>query len=199
MLNKVYSGILAGLFLSSVMIFDAVAIQQDNQKKTLIITDFDSKEEKNNIDGGGFAVWEKNPHKENRSCQFSFFEPGRDDCLYCLRLEYDVKLPNSPYGGFCILFDDLDLTQYRKFSFWVKGDKLAGYTSYFKVEFKNEKENSSVIVYGVSDEWRQIEIPLSKFNIKDWAKITEFVIIFEDKEVSRKKGAIYIDDIAVIK
>ncbi len=199
MSNKIYSGALTALLLFSAVTVSATPAEQDEQKKILIIADFESGEARNNIYGGYFGVWERNSNKEIRGCRMSFCEPGRDDSVYCLRLEYDVNFPNSPYTGLWLLFDDLDLTSYKKLSFWAKGDGKTGYTRYFKVEFKNDNESASVITPSIPDEWRQIEIPLSKFNINDRTKITEFVIVFEDKEVSKKKGVIYIDDIALNK
>lgn len=197
MSNKIYSGALTVLLLFSAITVSAGPAEQDEQKKILIIADFESGEARNNIYGGYFGVWERNSNEETRGCRMSFYKPGRDDSVYCLKLEYDVNFPNSPYTGLWLLFDDLDLTPYTRLSFWAKGDGKTGYTRYFKVEFKNDNESASVITPPISDKWRRIEIPLSKFNINDRTKITEFVIVFEDKEVSKKKGAIYIDDIAV--
>lgn len=201
MSNKVYRGVFTGLLLFLAVISGAAATpaDQDKQKKILIIADFESGEERNNVDGGYFGVWERNSNENIRGCQISFFELGRKDSAYCLKLKYDVGPPNSPYAGFWLLFDDLDLNPYKKLSFWARGDKKAGYTRYFKVEFKNDNETGFVITPPIAETWQRIEIPLSKFNINDWTKITEFVIVFEDKEVSKKKGAIYIDDIAVEK
>lgn len=169
----------------------------NGQKHVLQVTDFDSKEERNNIDGGYFGVWQKDPDDDTQGCRMRFFEPGRGGFGYCLELEYDVDSPNPAYNGFWLLFDDLNLSSYKKVSFWVKGDKKAGYTQQFKIELKSEEEVGSVIVSDVSDKWRRIEIPLDEFSaMKDLSRITEFVIVFEDRITTKKEGAIYIDNLA---
>lgn len=169
----------------------------NGQKQVLIVTDFDSKEERNNIDGGYFGVWQKDSDDDTQSCRMNFFEGGRDDSGYCLKLEYDVNSPKPAYNGLWLLFDDLNLNSYKKVSFWVKGDKETGYTRQFKVELKNEEEAASVIVSNISDEWRRIEIPFNEFGtVKEWSKMTEFVIVFEDRTMTKREGAIYIDDLS---
>ena len=87
------------------------------------------------------------------------------------------------------------------FAFKVKGDGKIGYTTVFKVELKNtNKQVGRYYVTNVTDQWQDMVIPLKDFKgINDFSNLTEFVIVFEDRIASNKKGVIYIDDIKFVK
>lgn len=167
--------------------------------KLFMIADFESGATPNNI-GGGFGVWNKDPNDQTQGCKMYFIAPGHDDNGQAIKLSYDVDSPNPSYNGFWMKLEDVDLSDYKKVSFWLKGDKDAGYSSKFKLELKNASEVAPLYVEDVSDNWTLIEIPLSNFGrITDWSKMKEFVIVFEDSQATQKTGAICIDDVAFIK
>lgn len=165
----------------------------------LMLADFNSGTAPNNI-GGGLGAWDKDPNDETQGCKTSFISPGYGDEGYSLMLTYDVDSPNPAYNGFWMKLENIDVSNYSKISFRVKGDKDAMYTKRFKVELKNLKEMSPYYVDEITDDWTQIEIPLSYFyRISDWTKMNEFVIVFEDTKATQKTGIIYIDDISFLK
>ena len=88
-------------------------------------------------------------------------------------------------------------TAYNTISFYVKGDKNAGFTKRLKVEMKDMTNKSSpYIVTGITDAWQKVSIPFEKFRrITDWSATNELVFVFDDINSSPKTGAVYVDQI----
>ena len=162
----------------------------------LVIADFDSGTQPNNV-GGKYGAWDKDPNDATQSAKASEVEPGYDGKGKALKLTYDVDSPNPAYNGFWMKMEGQDASQYGKLTLYVKGDEKEGYTTKFKIELKNDTESAPYYVTNVSDNWEKIEIPVSEFTgITDWTKMTEFVIVFEDGQVTQKTGSIYVDQVA---
>jgi hypothetical protein len=160
------------------------------------IANFESKEERNDYDGGYFGIWNRDPDDVSQGCRMSFTEPGLGNAGNCLRLDYDVDSFHDAYNGFWLLFIDLDLTAYSNLCFYIRSDTQTGSTANILVELKNEEEGGRTFVDGITTDWKLVTIPLLEFGgINDWTKMTEFVIVFEDKFVTKKVGSLYIDNI----
>ncbi|MDP2943093.1 MAG: carbohydrate binding domain-containing protein, partial [Candidatus Omnitrophota bacterium] len=87
-------------------------------------------------------------------------------------------------------------------TFWVKGDGKTGFSPKIKIELKNSKgEIGRYTLTSISKEWRQVSIPLKQFTgLADLTSMRELVIVFDDITCeTKKKGTIYIDDIAFVK
>lgn len=165
--------------------------------ETLVVADFDSGDKPNNV-GTGFGGWNKDPSDPTQWCKESFDNVTRHgDNGFSMKLDYSVDSPNPAYNGFWMMLPTLDVSKYDTLSFWVKGDPKAGYTTVFKVELKNAaKQVGRYYVSNVSDQWQEISIPLSEFKgLIDKTNLTEFVVVFEDRMATNKKGVINIDDI----
>jgi len=176
---------------------DAVTVKSGGD--ILLVADFDAGRGPNNI-GGSFGSWDKDPNDETQGFRHEFSTPGYDGTGQCLRLTYDVESPNPAYGGFWMKLENSDARPYSKLSFWIKGDANVGYTNRLKVELKNNTGMSPFYLTNITDEWDVVEIPLSSFSrITDWSRLTEFVVVFEDSQATKKTGAIYIDDISFVK
>lgn len=164
----------------------------------LVVADFDSGEKPNNV-GGNFGAWDKDPMDASQGCKDAF---DSTNCYgskgFAIKLEYDVDSRNAAYNGFWMLLNEFDASGYNNVSFWVKGDKGAGFTTVFKVELKNAGGQTGLYyVTNVTDSWRNVVVPFRKMKgITDFSALTEFVIVFEDKVASSKEGIIYIDDIS---
>lgn len=148
--------------------------------------------------GPSYGTWNKDPQDITHTCRMDIFKPGCDGKGSCVKLSYNVDSPDDYYNGFWLKFKNngsVDLSKYSKMVFWVKGDPT-GYTKKFKLEIKGDSQASSLYTGGYSTAWTKVEVPLSQFEkMTDWTKIKELVICF-DQQVSRKKGAIYVDNIA---
>lgn len=172
------------------------SFRREKNYVALKIADFESNEERNDFDGGYFGIWNKDPDDLSQGCTMHFDGPGAAGSDGCLRLDYDVDAFREAYNGFWLLFVDIDLTAFSNVCFWVRGDADAGFTSTFALEMKNEDEVAQTIVDNITDKWQLKRIPFSDFHtIRSWSKMTEFVIVFKDRIVSKASGTIYIDNI----
>jgi hypothetical protein len=167
----------------------------------IIAANFDSGEKPNNL-GGNFGAWNKDPSDLTQWCKEGFDNVTRHgDTGFAMRLDYSVDSPNPAYNGFWMTLPNFDATKYDALNLWVKGDSKAGYTTVFKIELKSSnKQAGRYYVSNVGDQWQEISIPLSEFKgLIDRSSLTEFVVVFEDRMASNKKGVLYIDDIRFVK
>jgi hypothetical protein len=167
----------------------------------IIAANFDSGEKPNNL-GGNFGAWNKDPSDPTQWCKESFDNTARrGDTGFAMKLDYSVDSPNPAYNGFWMTLPNFDATKYDALNLWVKGDSKAGYTTVFKIELKSaNKQMGRYYVSNVGDQWQEISIPLSEFKgLIDRSSLTEFVVVFEDRMASNKKGVLYIDDIRFVK
>lgn len=145
-----------------------------------------------------FGAWNKDPNDDTQGCKLEIVTPGYNGKGKCAKLTYDIDSPNEAFNGFWMKLNGentLDLSDYTKLYFWVKGDKTAGYSTKVKVELKDTKMASSVMLDNITDSWKRVELPLDSFNmIKDWKQMKEFVITF-DNNVTQKVGVIYVDNV----
>ena len=166
----------------------------------LLVNDFNKKENYNNL-GGPFGSWNIFYSDPNQYCKDELTGSERTgDSGYALRLDYDVDSPYSAYNGFFTNLMGIDLSEYNYLVFYIKGDKSAGFTNTMNVELKNKLQVGKVTVEGITDEWQRIVLPLSKFvGINSFKEMKEFVIVFSDRNVTKKSGVIYIDNIYFVK
>lgn len=190
---------IAMVFLA--MFAASVSFAAQKASDELLIADFNSGEKPNNI-GGDFGAWNKDPADFSQGCTESFDSANRyGDSGFSMKLDYSVDSKNPAYNGFWMMLPNLDASKYNNLSFLVKGDSKVGYTTVFKVELKNAaKQIGRYYVTSVTDQWQEAVIPLSEFKgITDFSNLTEFVVVFEDRIASNKKGVIYIDDVKFTK
>ena len=163
----------------------------------LVVADFDSGEKPNNL-GGDFGSWDKDPSDETQSCKMVFEADDSGKPGNAARLNYDVDSPNPAYNGFWMKLNNLDATKYNTLNFTVKGDAQKGFTKRVKIELKDNVGSSPYIVNGLTDQWQKVSIPFEKFRkIKDWSKLSEFVLVFDDINSSPKAGSILVDNITL--
>ncbi len=173
------------------------SIEAPKQSETLVLADFDSGEKPNNVEGN-FGAWNKDPSDPTQWCKEGFDNVTRRGAEgFSMKLDYSVDSPNPAYNGFWMMLPNIDASKYDTLSLWIKGDPQAGYTTVLKIEIKNaNKQVGRYYISNVSDQWQKISIPLSDFkSLIDKTNLTEFVIVFEDRMASNKKGIVYIDDI----
>lgn len=163
----------------------------------IVVADFNTGGKPNNI-GGDFGSWDKDPNDPSQGTRMSFNPDekyGKDG--FSLQLDYDVDSPNPAYNGFWMKLGDIDATYYSKLVLYIKGDQAKGYPEKLKVDLKNAKgEVGKAYITQISGTWAPVEIKFSDFQgLKDFSKMTEFTIVFEDSVSRPKAGAVYIDNI----
>ena len=174
---------------------------QAAEEKVLMVSDFNAGTKPNNI-GGDFGAWDKDPTDFSQGCVEAFDPNAKHGTTgFSMKLEYDVDSTNPAYNGFWMFLQGLDARPYDTLVFWVKGDKDAGFTTAFKIELKNaKKEVGKYYASGITTDWQRIALPLNAFKgITDFSNLTEFVVVFEDRVASNKKGVISLDDIQFTK
>ncbi len=193
-MKKIFLFVLAFSFMLSMFGFSSASAAE------LLIADFNSGQKPNNL-GGDFGAWDKDPKDFTQSAFESFnAKEIHGEKGFSMRIDYDVDSPNPAYNGFWMDLKGKDFSNYSKLTFWIKGDKGKGCTKVMKLEFKNEiGEVGKFYVTGITEEWKKIEIPYNKFaGITDFSAMKELVIVLEDRIVTSKEGAFYLDDIYVV-
>lgn len=186
------------LFIAGLILAVGLVTLSAAAEDSVLVADFNAGVKPNNL-GGDFGAWDKDPTDFSQGC-VEAFDPNvkHGETGFSMKLDYDVDSTNPAYNGFWMFLQNFDATGYDTLSFWVKGDKNAGYSTVFKIELKNaKKETGRYYATGISSEWQKISIPLKDFKgITDFKDLTEFVIVFEDRIASNKQGTIYLDDIS---
>jgi len=192
------SGLIAFSLTSVSYAADAAKTPPAGDGTSLLIADFNTGDKPNNV-GGDFGSWNYAPNDETQGCWDSF-EPSDSQGAngYSIAMEYDVKSPNPAFCGFWMKLGGADVTNYDTLSFWLKGDEKMGYTSRFKIELRNKLGGRAIFtISGVSDAWQEFNIPIKRTrSIKDWSKMDELTIVFDDILSTKKTGKIYIDQVA---
>jgi Uncharacterized protein conserved in bacteria len=175
--------------------------------KRLMLHDFNRSVITNNLGGEGQTWTGDSDDSESRAEYTLTSSEGRGESGNSLYLLYKLNPHTSSKSGFRMKLNGLDATDYDHLEFWVKGDAHQGYTRSFKVEFQRPYhgsreilEKGSFIVTGITAEWQRVTVPLNTMNgIMTWSNLEDFVITFHSRRAEVKKGAYYIDDIALIK
>ncbi len=185
----------------------------------VIVEDFEDGDLKNLLDGDSGA-WNLNPDDEGSECLPQVVElPGPAGSTRFLKLTYDVDSLLSSQNGYWTKLKNFDASSFDHLEFEVKGDAEAGFTETFKIELKKYKDvgrvekikGSSLI--RVTGEWQTISIPLNRLtgvfdfsNPEVWKTplmafrdLDEFVVVFQDRQVTKKSGVIYLDNIRFVR
>ncbi len=156
---------------------------------------------KPNLLGGNFGAWDKDPLDEEQTAVEKFDDQvKRGDAGFSMNIYYDVDAAKPAFNGFWMKLNGLDGSKYDKLVFWAKGDKEKGFTDRFKLELKSGGGTGSCYISGISSDWKKFEVPLSWFRgLTEHKDLQELVIVFEDRIVTEKKGAIWFDDFYFLK
>lgn len=164
--------------------------------ETIRIDDFDSQRPQNLL-GGAYGVWGKDPGDASQWCKMSFDAKEKIGTKgSSLKLEYSVESEQEAYNGLWMNLQGLDIRHMKHLVFWVKGDAGSGFSKCLTVELKTPGKTGKVNVTGISDRWKKVVIPLEKFSgISDRSSISELTVVFVDVLSSAKKGCVYLDDL----
>lgn len=183
-----------GLGLS--VLIGVIALTVEVRAEKMVVADFDKGAPVTNI-GSKFGAWDKDPNDSTQYCETKFSDEIKvGNSGKSLAIKYDVDSPNPAYNGIWMKLNNMNASKYKSLVLYVKGDDN-GHTSTFKTELKNARESASYIVSGITSDWQKIVIPLKEYaGLTDYSALTEFVIVFDDINVTEKTGTIYVDDIS---
>jgi hypothetical protein len=201
--------------------------QSPSQYQVFELTNFQNGETVNRV-GGNSGTWNMDPSDINDSYtdQDIVTLPGPDDKpVKVLRLNYSVESEKPSQNGFWTQLKNFDARNYDHLEIVIRGDAEKGFTDKFKMEIKKCKvspctgdatqdeviKGSSVVP--VTAEWKTVSIPLNKVtgiidfsNPESWKDpsisrngLDEIVFVFQDRMVTRKRGAVYIAAIRFVK
>lgn len=186
----------------------------------LFVEDFEDGDLKNLLEGDSGA-WNLNADDEEAETVPEVVElpGGPQNSNFSLKLTYDLDSPLPSQNGYWTKLKNLDASAYDHLEFDVKGDSEAGFTDVFKVELKKYKDAARIekirgtALVKPTAEWQTVSIPLNKMtgifdfaNPETWKNssstfkdLDEFVVVFHDRQVTKKTGVIYIDNIRFAK
>jgi len=132
---------------------------------------------------------------------------GPDDQARALRLSYRLDPGRRARAGVRIKLDRLDARAYDHLELRVRGDPSAGFARALEVGFQRPRpdhpdmiESGSLLIEGISDQWRDVRVPLNRMTgIGAWTGLDELVLAVDSRRTEAQAGAIYIDDLALIR
>ncbi len=172
----------------------------------LIIDNFNNAEGPNNL-GGEIGLWKLDPDGAYEGCFPEKTSENRiGDTGFGLKLNYDVASKEPAVCAYSQFLEGADLRGHNSLSFYIKGDKIEGFTKRLKIElWDNNGVEIIYIVQGITDEWQKIIIPFDEFKgiLSRWDSPNRLAFVFENQPafyknmgITNTKGVIYIDDLA---
>lgn len=163
---------------------------------TGLIASFNS-ESRVNERGGEFGAWQKDPADTTQGASMELVtSPAFGSSGRSLKIDYDVESPRPAFNGLWMKLNDFDASAFGSLCFRIRGDASAGIPKKIKIELKSVSEKASLYVDHVSPGWTEVVFPKTAFvGITDWSALKELVVVFEDRMVGNKMGAIYLDDV----
>ncbi len=124
-----------------------------------------------------------------------------------LRLSYRLDPGGRARAGVRIKLDRLDASAYDHLELKVRGDPSTGFAHALEVGFQRPRpdrpdmiETGSSLVEGISDQWRDVRVPLNRMTgIDAWTGLDELVLAVDSRRSEALSGAIYVDDLALIR
>jgi hypothetical protein len=132
---------------------------------------------------------------------------GPDDQARVLRLSYRLEPGRRARAGLRIKLDGLDASAYDHLELRVRGDPSVGFARALEVGFQRPRpdhpdmiESGSSLVEGISDHWRDVRVPLNRMTgLGAWTGLDELVLAVDSRQTEALAGAIYLDDLALIR
>jgi hypothetical protein len=132
---------------------------------------------------------------------------GRDRATPALRMSYRLGSGPRARAGLRIKLDRVDASAYDHLELKVRGDPGAGFARALEVGFQRPRpdrpdmvESGSSLIEGISDRWRDVRVPLNRMTgIRVWTGLDELVLAVDARHAEALSGAIYLDDLALIR
>ena len=159
---------------------------------TILVDNFNQKKEANAI-GGAISTFSDG---EIEHLKIDFSEVDAVGIGHSLEISYELPQEKS-YTCYISELRNLDLRGYQTLTFFIKGtenyqDLLVG----LKDDSGNESKvlASDYLPEKITTEWQRVTFPLVSFsNIKDWGRLENFSLSFENSLHS--KGVVFIDNV----
>ncbi len=115
-------------------------------------------------------------------------------------VKINFNLDSAKKQAYSLRLNKMDLNKFKTLKFSVKKTNYRNNIA-LRVEFINAfKEKSEVYVKAVSNKWQEYKIALADFkNISDWSDMLDLSFIIEEWNTAEKGGAVYIDNIGLLR
>jgi len=134
-------------------VVEAPKAEAPKSVEILVMADFNSGEKPSNI-GGNFGGWNKDPSDPAQWCKETFDNVTRHgDAGFSMKLDYSVDSPLPAANGYWTQLKKLDMSKFDHLMFWVRGDKKAGWTTRFRIEFKRGAPPREGEIKDAAPEW----------------------------------------------
>lgn len=145
------------------------------------------------------GVWLGAPDDATQGCRLSYTALQRVGTTgYGLAVDYDVESIRPATAGVWLALPRGGVSAHAMLSFFIHGDPSIGYSETCVVELQTARGRSRYYLDGITEAWQQVSIPLERFvPAPDAATAHDLLILFEDWNVTRKQGRVYLDEIRV--
>jgi hypothetical protein len=124
-----------------------------------------------------------------------------------LRLSYRLDSGQRARAGVRIKLDRLDASAYDHLELKVRGEPGAGFARALEVGFQRPRpdrpdmvETGSSRVEGITDQWREVRVPLNRMTgIRAWTGLEQLVLSIDSRPTEALSGAIYVEDLALVR
>ncbi len=150
------------------------------------------------LEGESFRgdIWENSPDNKVTFSGAKNSLVAANESGSSLAIDYNFSRGNDLVGGMWLDVAQYDLSNYKYFGFWIKGEESLGYSSIVGVTFEDNKAKAATkMIANVSTEWQKIEIPIEQLEGIDLSKVVEVNITIDKRFATKKAGRIYIDSI----
>ncbi|MCP4590868.1 MAG: hypothetical protein GY842_08985 [bacterium] len=164
----------------------------------VVIDDFEGTDIKRNRLGGPLHTWTRDAADAEASIRVARDRIERKGVSSaCLRIDYDVDSPKPTFGGVNLLLGGANGGGCNALELWARGTPAE-----VKLELHGSGGIGVTRLRGIKpDAWTRVVIPFAKLGgmITDWSSLEKLVLVLEDRTVEQKVGALWIDDVALIR
>ena len=145
------------------------------------------------------GVWFGAPGDPTQGCRVFYTDVFRIGTQgFGLGVDYDVDSPHPASAGIWIAVPDGHDPAKNVLSFFIRGDPTVGYSERCVVAVQTDKGYSRYVLEGIADTWQRMVIPFDRFvPTPDSKSLRYLFLLFEDWNVTRRRGRIYVDEITV--
>ena len=157
-----------------------------------LIADFEMIGEFNNV-GGKYGAWASGPPDPAGKCAVELSPEGEGGGS-ALRISYDITTPGS-YGGIWMHLENFDASADTCLVLSVRTPD-AGPDFFVELKDSAGRNVSRAKATGVGKTWTKVSLPFSAFEkIKEWNRLYELALVFDQNVSTVKKGTYIIDNI----
>lgn len=113
-----------------------------------------------------------------------------------IRIQYNVASPYPQVQSFSISTPEIDVSKFSAINLSIRSSEGAT-PGMVRMIVKNRRhETDSFYITKVTEDWKQVIVPFSEFNVADWTSLTDVTFAIEAWNADSKQGTVLIDDVS---